>query len=210
MGTEKIICSIISGAPDCDIDFLKTNVDRHSFIICADSGYVHCMNAGIQPDLILGDFDSAGQPDKVYDVIALPAEKDDTDTFYAVKYAAKKGFKQIDIFNAVGGRFDHAYSNMLCLMYCKSKSIDASISDRQNKLTFVNDKTVINNKFYKYFSVFAIGGKVSGLTIKDAYYPLNNIDISPYEQFTQSNTFKNKDVEITVKSGNLLLVQSND
>lgn len=210
MGIKKINCSIISGAPDCDISFLKKSVDRNSYIICADSGYLHCIKAGIKPDLILGDFDSSKFPEEGFDVIRLPAEKDDTDTFSAVKYAAENGFKQIDIYNAVGGRFDHSYSNILCLMYCKNKNINASISDRRNKITILNNKTVINNDSYKYFSVFAIGGDVSGLTIKNAYYPLDNVNISPFAQYTQSNTFNGKDVEITLKSGNLLLIQSND
>lgn len=95
-------------------------------------------------------------------------------------------------------------------MYCKNKNINASISDRRNKITILNNKTVINNGSYKYFSVFAIGGDVSGLTIKNAYYPLDNVNISPFTQYTQSNTFNGKDVEITLKSGNLLLIQSND
>ena len=59
MGIEKMKCSIISGAPNCDTDFLKNNVDIKSFIICADSGYKHCLDADIKPDIVIGDFDSS-------------------------------------------------------------------------------------------------------------------------------------------------------
>lgn len=203
-------CTIISGAPDCDTEFLSEAVDRNSYIICADSGYKHCMKAKIKPDIVIGDFDSSNIPDFDVECIRLPVEKDDTDTFYTVKYAIEKGFDELEIFNGIGNRFDHSYSNMLCLQYCKNKNIHAFIADKHNKLIMVNQKIIINNSYYKYFSVFAIGGTVKGLNIKNAYYELNNATISPFSQFTQSNTFNGKDVEISFESGNLLLVQSND
>lgn len=209
MGTQKMKCTIISGAPDCDIDFLRNNVDRNSYIICADSGYNHCIKAQIEPDIVIGDFDSSPPPDNI-EIIKLPAEKDDTDTFYVVKYAVEKGYDEIEIFNAIGNRFDHSYSNMMCLIYCKNINIKASIIDRRNKLIIVDKKIVINDKDYKYFSLFAIGGNVEGLTIKGAKYELNNVNLSPFDQYTQSNTFKGYDVEISLNYGTLLLVQSND
>lgn len=202
-------CSIISGAPNCDVDFLKNNVDKNFFIICADSGYRHCIDAGITPDIVIGDFDSSPAPDNIK-CIKLPEKKDDTDTFYVVKYAVENGFDELEIFNAVGNRFDHTYSNMMCLNYCKEHNIKASIIDRQNKLLMVDKKIIINDSVYKYFSLFAIGGEVSGLTIKNAEYELENVLLSPFDQYTQSNTFKSCDVEISFQSGNLLLVQSND
>lgn len=209
MGTQKIKCTVISGAPDCDIDFLRDNIDRDSYIICADSGYVHCVKAGIKPDIVIGDFDSSYAPEGI-EFIRLPAEKDDTDTFYAIKYAIHLGYRKIEIFNAAGSRFDHTYSNMLCLAYCRNHNINASIIDLNNKLTMIDKKFVINNDNYKYFSVFAIGSDVIGLNIKNAYYELENTNLSPFDQYTQSNTFKGMDVEISYESGNLLLVQSND
>ena len=58
MGNFKMKVTIIAGAPGQDVRFLKDNVDRNSFIIAADSGYLNCVSAGIVQDLIMGDFDS--------------------------------------------------------------------------------------------------------------------------------------------------------
>lgn len=209
MGNKKMKCSIISGAPNCDVEFLKNSVDRNSFIICADSGYRHCIEAEITPDIVIGDFDSSPVPEGIK-CIKLPAEKDDTDTFYTIKYAINKGYSEIEIFNAVGNRFDHTYSNMICLYYCKAHNIKASVIDRYNKLVLPDKKFIINNSVYKYFSLFALGGEVTELTIKNAAYELENVNLSPFDQYTQSNTFKGCDVEISFTEGNLLLVQSND
>ena len=55
MGTVTKLCTIISGAPDNDLQYLKENINRESYIICADSGYKSCINAGFTPNLIIGD-----------------------------------------------------------------------------------------------------------------------------------------------------------
>ena len=106
-------CMIVSGAPVKDYEFLKNNIDLKSFIIAADSGYVTCRNAGIPVNLIIGDFDSSPKPKADCEIIALPAEKDDTDTFSCIKEAIKRGFDEIAIFCAAGSRLDHTYSNII-------------------------------------------------------------------------------------------------
>lgn len=211
MGTEKVKCTIISGAPDSDVEFLKSNIDINSFIICADSGYLNCRTAGILPSLIIGDFDSSEVPDEPCEIITLQPEKDDTDTFYCVKEAVERGYNQIDIYCGIGSRFDHTYSNILCLEYCRKHNIDACIKNSQNKIFLTDSSITLYNNEYKYFSLFALFGTVFGLNIKGAYYELNNTDLHPYDQFTQSNTYKyNAPVEISLKKGILLIIQSND
>ena len=69
---------------------------------------------------------------------------------------------------------------------------------------------MIDDSEYKYFSLFAFLGDVLGISIKDAYYELDNTDMKPYEQYAQSNCFKDKPVRISVKKGTILLIQSND
>jgi len=39
MAEEIKKCTVVSGAPNSNIDFLKMHLDRESFIISADSGY---------------------------------------------------------------------------------------------------------------------------------------------------------------------------
>ena len=50
------------------------------FVICADGGYRAALQAGIKPDLLVGDFDSMPAPENpVCPVLRLPVHKDDTD-----------------------------------------------------------------------------------------------------------------------------------
>lgn len=210
MGNKKVKCIIVSGAPDDDYDFLKEKLKKESYIIAADSGYLKCIKVNVIPDLIIGDFDSSPIPDVDTEIIRLPAEKDDTDTFYCVKKAIELGFKEIEILCAIGNRADHNYSNMLCLEHCRANGIKCSIVNRRNKLQLVDNEIMIDDSEYKYFSLFAFLGDVVGLSIKDAYYELDNTDMKLYEQYAQSNCFKDKPVRISVKKGTILLIQSND
>lgn len=210
MGNKKVKCFIVSGAPDEDYDYLKKKLNQDAYIIAADSGYLKCMKAGMIPDLIIGDFDSSEPPQLNTEIITLPAEKDFTDTFICVKKAVEMGFSEIELLCAIGSRADHNYANMLCLDYCNKHHVKCLISNRCNKLQLVNTEVSFDNSEYKYFSVYAFLGPVKGLTIKDAYYEVSDIDLMPYDQFAQSNCFKNKPAKIFVKSGTILLIQSND
>ena len=65
-------------------------------VIAADAGYRVCQQAGIVPDLLLGDFDSMDQPD-FPNIRRSPVEKDDTDTMLAVKTALEEGLPTIAV-----------------------------------------------------------------------------------------------------------------
>lgn len=210
MGNKKIKCVIVSGAPDDDCDFLRERLNADTFIIAADSGYLKCVKIGVTPDLIIGDFDSSPAPKLDTEVLKLPCEKDDTDTFYCVKKAVELGFSEIELLCAIGSRADHNYSNMLCLDYCLKNNVSCSIVNRRNKIRLVDREITIDDGEYKYFSLFAFLSVAEGLSIKGAYYEVENVKMMPYEQYAQSNCFKGEPVKISLKSGTILLIQSND
>lgn len=203
-------CVIVSGAPDNDIQFIKNKLDRSAFIIAADSGYKNCLKAGIVPDLIIGDFDSASCPQFGSRVIRLPVEKDDTDTFYCVKEAINRGYDEIELFCAIGDRVDHTYSNILCLEYCRQKGVECSISNAKNKIMLVENGIELEEEEYHYFSLFAFFGTAKGVSVNGAYYDLDNADLKPEDQLAQSNHFNGGKVNISVKEGKILLILSND
>lgn len=210
MGIKPLKCTIVSGAPVKDYEFLKNNIDLKSFIIAADSGYVICRNAGIPVNLIIGDFDSSPKPKADCEIIALPCEKDDTDTFFCIKEAIKRGFDEIAIFCAAGSRLDHTYSNIICLDYCNRSNINAYIVNENNKAFITSNDITLKKDNYKFFSVFAFSDCVEGLTIKGAKYEIDNKTVYSYQSFGQSNEFLNDEVKISLKKGTILLFLSND
>ena len=214
MGTQINTCTIVAGAPDTDAAFIRAHIDRSSCIICADSGYQTLQKAGIAPDIIIGDFDSSPKPEAACEIITLPVEKDSTDTFAAVKLAIERGYEDITLFGALGNRFDHSYSNMLCLDYCRKNGVACRIVNEHNRLSLIS-KTVRFKKEYQYFSLFAFLEDCKGVTIKGAYYTagfygLEALDICRGDQFAQSNFVTDAYCEVSVQEGVLLLAESND
>ena len=209
MGKKIKKCTIVSGAPNSSIQYVSENIDENTFIIAADSGYEKCLRTDVVPNLIIGDFDSSKYPDLDCDVLKLPCEKDDTDTFYCVKKAIELGYNHITIMCAIGNRFDHTYSNILGLDYCNKNNVYCEIVDDHNRISLITGSKEID-KSYRYFSLFAYLCDTSGVNIKGAGYNVDNIEILRFHQFAQSNYVKDEKATVTVKNGPLLLVESND
>ena len=194
MGKEIKKCLIISGAPESEIEYYNDYVDGR-FVISADSGYNKCTKLGIKPDLIIGDFDSSDVPDTAIKTIILPVRKDDTDTFFAVKYAIKQGFNDLVILGGIGSRFDHTYCNVLALNYCFERNVKA---------------VLINKNKYNYFSFYAFLEDCIKLTTRGTQYDLTDYDLTVKCPLAQSNSFKNDNITVSYESGKLLLILSND
>ena len=107
-------CYIFAGSPEAKCSGVEFDSSR--YVICADGGYILAKKMGIEPDVIIGDFDTykSRLPENC-EIIRHPEEKDDTDTMLAVKLALNRGFKHIVICGAIGGRLDHTMANIQSL-----------------------------------------------------------------------------------------------
>ena len=85
---KKGICYVVGAGENYGLDFKP---EKEDYVIAADAGLHYLEEKGTDPDLIVGDFDTLNYvPDKG-NVLKLPAEKDDTDMFMAVKEGIKAG-----------------------------------------------------------------------------------------------------------------------
>ena len=109
-------CVIVGGARIRNYQTLWEYLNPNDFNIFCDSGLYHQEALGIEPNLIVGDFDSHPNPHLDHETIVLPCEKDDTDTVFAVKEAVKRGFDDFLLLGAAGGRLDHTIGNVSILL----------------------------------------------------------------------------------------------
>ncbi|MBQ7740630.1 MAG: thiamine diphosphokinase [Eubacterium sp.] len=214
MAKEVKRCTVVSGAPVNDCEFLKENINTDSFIIAADSGYKRLVEAGLRIDCIIADFDSSKKPELDCEIIEFSCEKEFTDTFNAVRLAVERGYNDITVFFALGGRFDHSYSNLLCLAYCNENGVKCTLFDRNNRVSLINSYHKFK-KDYESFSLFAFMGECRGVSIKGAYYTAgwynkDKLDFKISSQFAQSNFITDEYCEISVENGTLLLIEAND
>ena len=217
MKTDKNGKCILIGAGDLTVGQIpRSNED---FVIVVDGGLGYCEFLGIEPDLILGDFDSVTDgerqalesietqcPEKV---IRLKPEKDDTDMLYAIKYALERGYREFRIYAATGGRFDHTLANIQCLLYLKNHDAVGYLMDGNGMiLALKNESVAFRENMEGYVSLFSLGKKAEGVTIKGLKYELENATISNDFPIGISNEFIGKKAEVSVENGELVCMIS--
>ncbi len=179
-------------------------------VIACDAGYQNCQRLGVRPDIILGDFDSAPQPDRS-DLVVLPHVKDDTDTHYAARLALEKGFRQVLFLGALGGRrIEHTLANLSTGLWLAKQGIDVVLADENSWITYVRPGEVkrYERGEYLYFSVFPMEGSADGVCIKGAFYPLQNARLTAEFPLGVSNEFTDDAIEVSTQHGALLIVQT--
>lgn len=200
-------CYIVGGG---EFDGFFDKVDKSDFVIGADKGYKNLLKVGINPDLIIGDFDSSEEPD--FDQkIKLSPEKDITDTYAGIDIGIKKGYKKFIVYGGLGGRLSHTLANIKIAEEFKSKGIDIIFKSKKQRLFLVKDsfKYSFNSKTNFYVSVFSLRNNSRGVTLKGLKYPLNNFDLAHDNHLGVSNETIGKDFEISVKDGLLLIIFEN-
>ena len=201
-------CVIIGGAGICRYDRIRSSLRQNDWVVFCDGGLNHRQALGVEPDLIVGDFDSCEQPETDREVIVLPREKDDTDTVYAVKEAVRRGYTDFLLIGVTGERFDHTFGNVAVLLYLDSLGLNARIMDDYSEMEIVSRNTAEVSDSWSYFSLLNISGTAKGISILDAKYLLDDGEITSEYQFGISNeVLPGKTARISVREGRLLLVK---
>lgn len=200
------ICYIV-GAGECKkLDFTKKDGD---IVIAADGGYKYLQQAGIKPDIVIGDFDSLGKAPEGEKIIRLKPEKDVTDTYAAVSEGIKCGYSRFNIYGASGGRIEHTLANIQLIASLAEKNMQASIFDGSTVITAVTAKTSRFDSAYNgYISIFAHSDKCTGVCLRGLKYPLENAELSNLFPLGVSNEFLGVESEIVIGNGTAIIVYS--
>lgn len=213
-------CLIITGGP-LDLSFAAAFLEKEAFekVIAVDSGLEGVKALGLEPDMIVGDFDSV-KPEIleyyrtrehiVWDV--RQPEKDETDTELALMKAQAAGCSRIVVLGATGGRLDHMLGNIHLLFPCLQKGIEAYILDPRNRLYLIDGERVFRRgeTWGKYISFVPLTEKVAGITLTGFKYPLFQKDIEIGTSLCISNELWEEEGRITFTDGVLIVVESQD
>lgn len=184
---------------------LKAEAVDSSIVIAADSGYLHLINSGIIPDILIGDMDSIGNIDihKKVKIIKYPEDKNFSDSELAVKYAIENKINNIVLVNSLSiNRPDHLFSNFsLLAAYPMTKIVEKNLNIFSIKGPI---EFVINAEINNLLSLFSFTDHCEGLTIKGVKYQVQNYILS-YGSRGLSNIVTSKKVSISLKKGNLLI-----
>ena len=197
MNTAYIFCK--------SFDLCKNKITiEPGLYIAADSGIETAEKLNITPNVIIGDFDSAcAERLKGHkNIITYSAQKDDTDSMLAVKYALERGCKNITIVGGTGGRIDHTLANLSMLKYIKTRGGTGTLTDGFNRVSYISGgETVRVYKDYKYISILPVSAELSGVTLQGFLYNLDNACVNFAMPYTVSNQVAGEYGEIVITQG---------
>ena len=184
----------------------RKHFNKDDLIVAADGGYAAAVDCGLEPDVVIGDFDSGEVPSAAAHVIKLNRDKDDTDMLAAVKLGLRRGYKTFVLYGGTGGRPDHTYANISTLAYLNAYDARGFLVDKDAIATVITNSTITLPKTsHGTVSVFAYGGAASGVTYKNLSYILDDVELTPDFPLGVSNATTDKPASITVKQGSLLI-----
>lgn len=208
---------IVCGGSPPNKNLIEEELKDCNILIAADKGMDVLYEYGINPDIILGDFDSASKKSLSYfkqfrEIVfeTFPVEKDFTDSFAALRKAMNLNADEICFLGCIGTRMDHVLGNIGLLYEGLKNRVKCYIRDEHNYITLVDESTIIYKDDFKYFSLQSYGSTVKSITLNGAMYELNNYDLNIGESLSISNEFKEDTVKINFKKGLLLIIKSRD
>lgn len=211
---------IVSGGYIDDVfagDYINNR--KYEIYIACDRGMEFYQRTGLQPDLILGDFDSVDP--KVLQVFQkmegirykqFPPEKDWTDTELAVMHAMELGATHIDLLGATGSRWDHVMGNLSMLGLGLQAGVEICMIDAHNRIRLIDRELRIKKEkqFGDYVSLIPYMGPVAGVTLRGFQYPLEHAAMDGFRSMGISNEIVEEEAMITLEQGLLLVIESKD
>lgn len=205
MNKRAVVFSAVPVEPEMSV-YLQPG----DFIVACDAGYRNAAKLGVRPDLIVGDFDSAPQPQTDRQTIVLPHVKDDTDTQFAAKWLVEHGYKEVVLLGALGGaRIEHMFANVSTGLYLAIHGVKVILADAKSEMHYLLPEQPLHleHKDWMYLSIFALGAPMTGVTMEGVYYPLQNATLSELDYpLGTSNEFTAPVANLQCRTGHGLVV----
>src|SRR5699024_682398 len=109
-------------------------------------------------------------------ILQVPVEKDDTDTFLAAKYGMEQGCRAFHIYGGTGGRLDHTLANLQLLVWLSQREARGYLYDETFTYTAITNGaiTIPQGPEWGLLSVFCMGPDAKGVYERGVQYPLTD------------------------------------
>ena len=197
MGKCLIFCA-------AEFDALAAPAAQDDYILAADGGLRHLKKLNMEPDGIIGDFDSLGFIPEGAQV--FPVEKDDTDAMLAARKGLELGFREFLFYGSLDGpRLDHTIANFQTMQFLADRGATGYLIGRDYLVTVLkNEKLTFPAKAEGILSLFCLGPDAHGVTLRGLQYPLEDYTLTSGFPLGVSNHFVGKAATVTVAEGSLL------
>lgn len=201
---RRPICYVVGAGEDYGLDFVPRDGDM---VIAADAGYRRLKAAGLQPQIVVGDFDTLGAPPAGEQVVTLPKIKDVTDTWAAIQLGLERGCRSFALYGCTGGRFEHTLANLQIVADLAARGMECRLLDKTQVITAICDGTLsFGPECRGFVSVFSHSDVCTGVTIRGMKYELEHAELTNRFPLGVSNEFLGVPGRVTVEKGTLFVV----
>lgn len=197
-------------------------VRPEAVLIAADSGLDHAVAAGLRPHVLVGDFDSISAAGRMWayahelEIHEHSPDKDLTDAELALRRALEvPGLRQLLVLGGLDDpddrRPDHLLGTLLSLGHpslADVGSVRAVLGTTQFQMMHPGKHTVLDIEPGQLFSLLALHGPCTGITVTGARWPLADATLHGTEARGVSNegTERTERTEVKVATGVLTVV----
>lgn len=195
-------------------EWLDSFLSPSDYLIAVDGGLNHLEALDLLPDLLLGDLDSvsAAQVERIraagIEIQRYPPAKDETDLELALLTARERGFHDIVLVGALGGRLDQTLGNLSLLLLPELAGCAVRCEDGQEEVFIIHDSAKINGRIMDTVSLLPLWGEVKGVTTTHLAYPLKHETLYPERSRGISNRMTAQEAAVSVESGKLLCIHT--
>ena len=199
-----------SGRENSNDFYLKISRD-FDFIIGVDRGAEVLLDAGVKPDIAIGDFDSVTDLSYIEGsgirILKFPVEKDKSDTELAIEFALGKGFDVFVMTSMLGRRTDHLLFNISLLVNLYRKGKDCTIIEEHEEIHLLeSERKTFHVRSGDIVSLFPIDKIIYGVLTEGLKYELQGKNLVSSSTLSLSNVALKNDVSISVKKGIVLVL----
>ena len=162
---------------------------------------------GIEPDFVMGDFDSLGYRPDHPNVETHPVMKDDTDLGLAVRWALAHGYRRLVMAGALGGRLDQTIASLQTLRGLTDAGAQGWLIGCGWVVTAVQNGTLAFPAGMEgTVSVFSSGDAARGVTLRGLLYEITDAELRCAMPLGVSNSFTGAAATVRVTDGTVFVL----
>jgi len=206
----------LNGAPDSSglVQDISGGAD---VVVAADGGARYALDAGVVPDLVVGDMDSLGE-DLAREVEQRGASlerhqvrKDKMDGHLAVLAARQRGATTADLLCAAGGRFGALFAVPHILLAAERIGLRSTVVADWGRMFVIEARSLtVEGVPQDSISIFPLSGPATGVTLEGLVYPLEDARLEPGDTLGFHNELIGREARVSVKKGALLVVHETE
>ena len=183
-------------------------------VVGADSGGRHPSELGWPIDVLAGDFDSLGEESVAAlasggtEILRHPTTKDETDFELALDLVRGRGFVDIDVLGALGGRWDMTFGNLFLPSSPHFSALKVRFRHGPWNLFVVHGPAqfTVQGNPGDLLSILPLKGDAKGISLSGCLYPLKRETLLIGRSRGLSNELTVSSALISFDSGTIIIM----